>query len=53
MMTGKVSFKPKKAYLSVSGRGFSSSFGGIPRKEFEECLKSKAKALYLLSKVGN
>jgi hypothetical protein len=32
MMTEIVSFKPKKAYLSLSGRGLSSSFNGDSRE---------------------
>ena len=32
MMTGRVSFEPKNAYLSFSGSGLSSSLGGEMRE---------------------
>ena len=31
MMTGKVSWGPKNAYLSVAGSGFNSSVGGVTK----------------------
>jgi hypothetical protein len=32
MITGRISLVLKKAYLSLSGRGFNSSFGGDSRE---------------------
>jgi hypothetical protein len=32
MMTGRVSLAPRKAYFSLSGKGFNSSFGGDSRE---------------------
>jgi hypothetical protein len=49
MMNGKVSLDPRKAYFSLFGSGFNSSFGGDLREGTGGVLVSKSKVLLVLS----
>jgi hypothetical protein len=46
MMTGRVSLAPRKAYLSLSGRGFNSSFGGDLREGIGGVLDVRGKGSF-------
>jgi hypothetical protein len=53
MMTGKVSLAPRKAYLSLSSKGFNSSFVGNLREGTRECLMSRVRVPLVVSMDEN
>jgi hypothetical protein len=48
MMTRKVSLEPRKAYLSLFGSGFNSSFGGDSREGTRGVLKLEVGAPWVV-----